>query len=50
MDGEAIARDVLGQDASSQTLTAIQTGIEGKNAATSLVAALILSSPDFERR
>jgi uncharacterized protein (DUF1800 family) len=50
MDGPAIARDLLGRDASPQTLTAIETGLQGKNPDPSLIASLILSSPDFERR
>jgi uncharacterized protein (DUF1800 family) len=50
MDGPAIARDLLGRDASPQTLTAIDTGLQGKNPDPSLIASLILSSPDFERR
>ena len=50
MDVSAIARDLLGHDASAQTLNAIETGLQGKDAAPSLIASLILSSPDFERR
>ncbi len=46
----AIARDLLGHDASAQTLKAIETGLPDKNPPSSLVASLILSSPDFERR
>lgn len=49
-DAAAIARDLLGREASTQTLDAIGTGLQGKDADPSLVAALILSSPDFERR
>ncbi|HEY7390993.1 MAG TPA: DUF1800 domain-containing protein [Bryobacteraceae bacterium] len=50
MGGPAIARDLLGRDASPQTLTAIETGLQGKKSDPSLIASLILSSPDFERR
>jgi uncharacterized protein (DUF1800 family) len=50
MDASAIARDLLGHDASAQTLQAIETGLQGKDASPSLIASLILSSPDFERR
>jgi uncharacterized protein (DUF1800 family) len=56
MDASTIARDLLGHDPSAQTLNAIETGLiemglrEGKDAAPSLIASLILSSPDFERR
>jgi uncharacterized protein (DUF1800 family) len=46
----AIARDLLGHDASAQTMSAIETGLNGKDAPPSLIASLILSSPDFERR
>ncbi len=51
-----LLRDLLGHDPSAQTLHAIETGLiemslrEGKDAAPSLIASLILSSPDFERR
>jgi hypothetical protein len=50
MDASAIARDLLGHDPSAQTLQAIESGLQGKDAAPSLIASLILSSPDFERR
>jgi uncharacterized protein (DUF1800 family) len=50
MDVSAIARDLLGHEPSAQTLNAIETGLQGKDAAPSLIASLILSSPDFERR
>ncbi len=47
---DAIARDLLGHDASAQTLKAIETGLGDKKPPSSLIASLILSSPDFERR
>ncbi len=50
MDPSAIARDLLGHDASPQTLTAIETGLQDKTPDPSMIASLILSSPDFERR
>jgi uncharacterized protein (DUF1800 family) len=50
MDASAIARDLLGHEPSAQTLNAIVTGLQGKDPAPSLIASLILSSPDFERR
>jgi uncharacterized protein (DUF1800 family) len=50
MDAPAIARDLLGHDLSAQTLNAIVTGLQGKDPDPSLIASLILSSPDFERR
>jgi hypothetical protein len=31
-------------------MSAIETGLNGKDAPPSLIASLILSSPDFERR
>ncbi len=50
VDAPAMARELLGHDASAQTINAIQTGLEGKDPNPSVIAALILSSPDFERR
>jgi len=50
MDASAIARELLGHDPSAQTIQAIETGLQGRDPAPALVASLILSSPDFERR
>jgi uncharacterized protein (DUF1800 family) len=50
MDGPAIARELLGHDASAQTIDTIQTGLQGKDPAPDFIASLILRSPDFERR
>ena len=50
MDTASIAKALLGHDASQQTLDAIATGLEGKNASPAVVASLVLGSPDFERR
>jgi uncharacterized protein (DUF1800 family) len=50
MDASAVARDLLGHDPSAQTIQAIETGLQGRDPAPALVASLILSSPDFERR
>ncbi len=50
MDAPAIARDLLGHEPTSQTIHAIETGLQGKDAPPALIASLILSSPDFERR
>jgi uncharacterized protein (DUF1800 family) len=50
MGGPAMARDLLGRDASPQTLQAIERGLQGKDVEPSVVASLILSSPDFERK
>ena len=50
MDSAAIARDLLGQEASQQTLDAIGTGLQGKDPSPSVIASFMLGSPDFERR
>jgi uncharacterized protein (DUF1800 family) len=50
MDSPAIARALLGQEASKQTLDAIGTGLEGKDPSPAVIASLVLGSPDFERR
>jgi uncharacterized protein (DUF1800 family) len=50
MDHASIAKALLGCDPSKQTLDAIATGLEGKNASPAVVASLVLGSPDFERR
>jgi uncharacterized protein (DUF1800 family) len=49
-DTATIARDVLGRPASDQTLEVLAKGLEGKEPAAGMVASLVLSSPDFERR
>jgi uncharacterized protein (DUF1800 family) len=49
-DNASIARALLGREASRQTLDAIAAGLEGKNASPTVVASLVLGSPDFERR
>jgi uncharacterized protein (DUF1800 family) len=46
----AIARDLLGRDASPQTQAAMEKGLEGKNETPPFIASLVLSSPDFQRR
>jgi len=50
LDTAAIAREVLGRDASAQTLEALAKGLEGKEPTARMVASLVLSSPDFQRR
>jgi uncharacterized protein (DUF1800 family) len=50
MDNATIARALLGREASRQTLDAIGTGLDGKNPSPAVIAALVLGSPDFERR
>jgi uncharacterized protein (DUF1800 family) len=50
MDNAAIARALLGREASKQTLDAIAAGLEGKDSSPAVTASLVLGSPDFERR
>jgi uncharacterized protein (DUF1800 family) len=49
-DAVAIGHELLGRDASQQTMTAITQGFEGKDAAPTVVVSLVLGSPDFQRR
>ena len=49
-DAAAIAGDMLGRQASPQTLEAINQGLEGKDPAPRLLAGLVISSPEFQRR
>ncbi len=49
-DGSAIARDLLGHDASPQTQAALEKGLEGKEQTPLFIASLVLGSPDFQRR
>lgn len=49
-DAPAIARDLLGRDASAQTQAAIEKGLEAKNLTPPFIASLVLGSPDFQRR
>jgi len=46
----AIAHELLQHDPSSQTLAAIQEATRERAAEPSLIAMLVLSSPDFQRR
>jgi uncharacterized protein (DUF1800 family) len=55
MDDAAIARALLGRDATRQTLDAIGAGLDGKGLdgktpSAAVVASLVLGSPEFERR
>ena len=50
MDAASIAKALLGREASTQTLGAIASGLEGRNPSPAVLASLILGSPDFERR
>src|SRR5579884_74644 len=45
-----VARDILNVPPSATTLTAIEKGIEEKEATPSNLAMLVVSSPDFQRR
>jgi uncharacterized protein (DUF1800 family) len=45
-----VAREVLGVAPSPSMLAAIEKGIQGQEARPSTLAALIIGSPDFQRR
>jgi uncharacterized protein (DUF1800 family) len=49
-DAVAIAHELLGRDASSQTQEAIEKGLHGEAASPRMIASLMLGSPDFQRR
>ncbi len=49
-DYPAIAREILGHDASGQTQAALEKGLEGKEQTPLFIASLVLGSPDFQRR
>jgi uncharacterized protein (DUF1800 family) len=49
-DRLAIARDLLGREASAQTLAALDKGLQGKEPTPAFIASLLLGSPDFQRR
>jgi uncharacterized protein (DUF1800 family) len=49
-DAAAISRDLLHRDPSPQTLAAIEQGLQGRQPAPGLVAGLVISSPEFQRR
>src|SRR5262249_7513576 len=46
----SITAELLSMNPSPSTLTAIEKGIQGKEATPSLLMTLVLSSPDFQRR
>lgn len=50
IDNTTIARALLGREPSKQTMDAIGSGLEGKDPSPAVIASLVLSSPDFERR
>jgi uncharacterized protein (DUF1800 family) len=49
-DPSTVARTLLSTAPSPATVAAIQKGIEGTEATPSLLASLVISSPDFQRR
>ena len=49
-DAAAISRDLLHRDPSPQTLAAIEQGLQGRQPAPGLIAGLVISSPEFQRR
>ena len=49
-DYPAIARELLGHDASGQTQAALEKGLEGKEQTPLFIASMVLGSPDFQRR
>jgi uncharacterized protein (DUF1800 family) len=49
-DAVAIGHELLGRDASPQTMTAITQGFQGKDASPTVIESLVLGSPDFQRR
>jgi uncharacterized protein (DUF1800 family) len=49
-DPSAVARALLSTPASPSTLAAIEKGAQGTEATPSLLASLVIGSPDFQRR
>jgi hypothetical protein len=49
-DVAGIARSLLNREPSEQTMTAIEKGLQGRPPAPGVVAAVVLSSPEFQRR
>jgi uncharacterized protein (DUF1800 family) len=49
-DAAAIGRELLNRDLSENALAAIEKGLQGKQPAPGLVAGLVISSPEFQRR
>jgi uncharacterized protein (DUF1800 family) len=46
----SIARELLGRDATAETLAAITEGVQGKQATPDLIVSLIIGSPEFQRK
>jgi len=49
-DAAAISRELLHRDPSPQTLAAIEQGLQGRQPAPGVIASLVISSPEFQRR
>jgi uncharacterized protein (DUF1800 family) len=49
-DAATVAGEVLGVRPSPSTLTAIETGLQDKEASPSILTALVMGSPEFQRR
>jgi uncharacterized protein (DUF1800 family) len=49
-DAVTISRELLNRDPSEQTLAAIEQGLQGKHPTPGLIAGLVISSPEFQRR
>ena len=49
-DAAAISRELLHRDASPQTLAAIEQGLQGRQTSGGVIAGLVISSPEFQRR
>ncbi|MEP7354032.1 MAG: DUF1800 domain-containing protein [Acidobacteriota bacterium] len=49
-DEPAIAREILGREASEQTNAAILQGLAGRKRTPAFITSLVLGSPDFQRR
>ena len=49
-DTAGISRELLHRDPSPQTLAAIEQGLQGRQPAPGLIAGLVISSPEFQRR
>jgi uncharacterized protein (DUF1800 family) len=49
-DAAAIGRLLLNRDPSEQTMEAIEQGLQGRQPAPGLIAGLVISSPEFQRR
>jgi len=46
----AISHELLNREPSKQTLTAIEQGLQGKQPGADVIAGLVISSPEFQRR